>query len=87
MIWCIGVCDHQSVPVVRGGDIGDAQGGHTVDPRPPFPRHGVGWGGAGWGMGLVGLAVAAAARGGHPLRLGVSDKVPGGERPFAGGAG
>ena len=57
------------------GDVGVdvvpevAQGGHAVDPRPPFTCHGVGWGGTGRGLGHVGLAVAGAARGGHPLRL------------------
>ena len=53
-----------------------AQGGHAVNPGPPVPSHGVGLGGAGWGLGDVGLAKAGAARGGHPLGLGVSHKVP-----------
>ena len=38
-------------------------------------------GGPGWGEGHVGLAVADAARTGHPIRLRLSDKVP----PLVGG--
>ena len=37
--------------------------------------HGVDWGGAGWGVGHVGLVVADAALGVHPPCLGVSDKL------------
>ena len=67
--------------VVGGGDVARdvvpevAQGGHMVNPRPPFPRHGVGLGGAGWGFGQVRLWVAGANLGVHPPQLGVSDKV------------
>ena len=67
--------------VVGGGDVARdmvpevAQGGHAVDRRPPFPRLGVSCGGGRWGVGHVGLAVAGAALGGHPLRPGVSNKV------------
>ena len=52
-----------------------AQRGHTVDPCPPFPRLGVGGGGAGWRVGHVGLVVGGAALGVYPHRLGVPDKV------------
>ena len=38
-----------------------------------LPLFGVVGGGAGWGMGHVGLAVAGAALGAVPLRHGVSD--------------
>ena len=41
-------------------------GGHFVDPRPPFPRHGVGCGGARWQLGHVGLVVAGTALGVQP---------------------
>ena len=64
-----------------GGDVARdvvpevTQGGHPVDPRPPFPRHGVVWGGAGWELGHVGLLVAGAALGVRLPWLGVSDKV------------
>ena len=67
--------------VVGGGDVVRdvvpevAQGGHSADPRLPFPRHGVGLGGAGWGVGHVGLVVVGAALSVHPPRHGVSDKV------------
>ena len=67
--------------VVGGGDVSCdvvpevAQGGHPVDPCLPFPRIGVAGGGAGWGMGDVGLLVAGAAPGVQPPRHGVSDKV------------
>ena len=67
--------------VVGGGDVSRdvvpevAQGGHPVDPCLPFPRLGVAGGGAGWGVGHVGLVVAGAALGVHPPRHGVSDKV------------
>ena len=65
--------------VVGGGDVARdvvpevAQGGHTVDQRPPFTRHDVGWGGAGWGVNHVGFVVAGAALGVNPPRLGVPD--------------
>ena len=52
-----------------------AQEGWVVDPRRPFPRHGVGRGGAGWGVGDVGLVVAGVALSVHPPQLGVSIKV------------
>ena len=52
-----------------------AKGGHTINPRPSFPVHDVGWGGAGWGVGNVGLVVAGAALGCHLPRLGISDKL------------
>ena len=47
-----------------------------MDPRPPFPCHGIGCGGAGRKLGHIGLAVAVAACSGHVFRLGHSDKVP-----------
>ena len=52
-----------------------AQGGHPVDPCLPFRRLGVTGGGAGWGVGPVGLVVAGAALGVHPPWHGVSNKV------------
>ena len=53
-----------------------SQGGHAVDQRPSFQRHRVRGAGVGWGVDHVRLPVAGAARGGHPLRLRLSDKVP-----------
>ena len=50
-----------------------AQGGHSGYPCFPLPLFGVAGSGAGWGVGHVGLAVAGAALGVHPLRHGVSD--------------
>ena len=67
--------------VVGGGDIARdvvpevAQEGQPADRRPPFPRHGVCWGGSGCGVGHVGLVVAGAALGVRPPQHGVSDKV------------
>ena len=67
--------------VVGAGDVARdvvpevAKGGHTVNPRPSSPVHYVGWGGARWGLGNVGLVVATAALGGHLPRLGISDKL------------
>ena len=67
--------------VVAGGDIARdvvpevAQGGHPVDACLPFPRLGIGGGGAGWGVGHVGLVVAGAALGVQAPRHGVSDQV------------
>ena len=65
--------------VVWSGDIPRdvvpevAQGGHPGYPCFPLPLFAVAGGGAGWGPGHVGLAVAGAALGVHPLRHGVSD--------------
>ena len=65
--------------VFGGGDISRdvvpevPQGGHPGDPCFPLPLFGVAWGGAGWGMGHVGLSVAGAALDVHPPRHGVSD--------------
>ena len=65
--------------VVGGGDVPRdvvpdvAQGGHPGYPCFPLPLFGVVGGGAGWGVGHVGLAVAGAALGVVPLRHGVSD--------------
>ena len=50
-----------------------AQGGHPGYPCFPLPLFGVVGGGAGWGVGHVGLVVAGAALGVHPPRYGVSD--------------
>ena len=67
------------LPVVGGGDVPRdvvpevAQGGHPGYPCFPLPLFGVVGGGAGWGVGHVGLAVAGAALGAVPLRHGVSD--------------
>ena len=67
------------LPVVEGGDVPQdmvpqvAQGGHPGYPCFPLPLFGVAGGGAGWGVGHVGLAVAGAALGVRPLRQGVSD--------------
>ena len=65
--------------VVGGGDVPRdvvpevAQGGHPGYPCFPLPLFGVVGGGAGWGVGHVGLAVAGAALGAVPLRHGMSD--------------
>ena len=75
------VCGGGWLTVVGGGDVAQdmvpeaAQRGHTVDPCPRFPRHGVVWGGAVWGMGHVWLVIAGAALGVQPPRRGMSDKV------------
>ena len=67
------------LPLVGGGDVPRdvvpevAQGGHPGYPCFPLPLFGVVGGGAGWGVGHVGLAVAGAALGAVPLRHGVSD--------------
>ena len=64
--------------VVGVGDIARdvvpevAQGGHPVDFCLPFPRLGIGGGGARWGVGHVGLLKAGAALGVKPARHGVS---------------
>ena len=52
-----------------------AQGGHPVDPCILSRLLGVAGAWAWWGMGHVGLLVAATALGVHPPRHGVSDKV------------
>ena len=65
--------------VVRGGDVPRdvgpevPQGGHPAYPCFPLPLFGVAGGGAGWGVGHVGLAVAGAALGVLRLWHGVSD--------------
>ena len=65
--------------VVGGGDVSRevvpevAQGGHPGDPCFPFPLLGVAGGGAGPGVGQVGLVVAGAALGVQPPQHGVSD--------------
>ena len=51
------------------------QGGHTVDPRPPFPCHGRSWGDVGWGLGHVRVVVAGAALGSYLLLWGVPNKL------------
>ena len=67
------------LPLVGGGDVPRdvvsevAQGGHLGYPCFPLPLFGVVGGGAGWGLGHVGLVVAGAALGVHPPRHGVSD--------------
>ena len=67
------------LPVVGGGDVPRdvvpevAQGGHPGYPCVLLPLFGVAGGGAGWGVGHVGLAVAGAALGVLPLRHGLSD--------------
>ena len=67
------------LPLVGCGDVPRdvvpevAQGGHEGYPCFPLPLFGVVGGGAGWGVGHVGLAVAGAALGAVPLRHGVSD--------------
>ena len=65
--------------VVEGGDVPQevvpevAEGGHLGYPCFPLPLFGVVGGGAGWRVGHVGLAVAAAALGAVSLRHWVSD--------------
>ena len=65
--------------VVRGGDVPRdvvpqvAQGNHPGYQCFLLPLFGVAGGGAGWGVGHVGLAVAGAALGVLPLRHGVSN--------------
>ena len=67
--------------LVGGGDVPRdvvpevAQGGHPGYPCFPLPLFGAVGGGAGWGVGHVGLVVAGAALGVHPPRHGVSDQV------------
>ena len=67
------------LPVVGGGNVPQdvvpevAQGGHPGYPCFPLPLFVVVGGGAGWGVGHVGLAVAGAALGAVPLRHRVSD--------------
>ena len=67
------------LPVVGGGDVPRdvvpelAQGGHPGYLSFPLRLFGVVGGGAWWGVGHVGLAVASAALGAVPLRHGVSD--------------
>ena len=67
------------LPVSGDGDVPRdvvpevAQGGHPGYPCFLLPLFGVAGGGAGWGLGHVGLAVAGATLGVHPLRHGVSD--------------
>ena len=67
------------LPVVGGGDVPldvvpeVAQGGHPGYPCFPLLLFGVAGGGAGWGVGHVGLAVAGAALGVLPPRHGVSN--------------
>ena len=64
--------------VVGGGDVPRdvvpevAQGGHPGDPCFPLPLFVVAGGGAGRGVGNVGLLVAGAALGVHPPQHGVS---------------
>ena len=73
------VCRGGWLLVVRGGDVAQdvaqvpevAQRGHPVD-----PCLGTVGGGAGCGVGHVGLVVAAVALGVRPPRLGLSDKLP-----------
>ena len=52
-----------------------ALGGHAVGPCLLFPLHVSLWGGVGWGQGHDGVAVAGAARRGHPLWLGAPDSA------------
>ena len=65
--------------VVGGGDVPRdvvpevARGAHPIYPCFPLPLLGVAWGGAWWGLGHGGLAVAGAALGVLPLRHRVSD--------------
>ena len=67
------------LPVVGGGNViwdvvpEVAQGGRPGYPNFALPLFGVAGGGAGWGLGHVGLAVAGAALGVLPLWHGVSD--------------
>ena len=73
------VCGGGWLLVIGGGDVPRdvvpevAQGGHPGDPCFPFPLFGVAGGGAGRGVGHVGLVVAGAALDVHPPRHGVSD--------------
>ena len=53
----------------------DAHGCHPVNPCPPFPRLGIGGGGAGWGVDYGGLVVAGAALGVHSPWHRLSDQV------------
>ena len=65
--------------VIGGGDIPRdvvpeiAQAGHPGDPCFPLPLFGVAGGGAGWGVGHVGLVVAGAALGVQPPGHGAFD--------------
>ena len=65
--------------LVGGGDVPRdvvpevAQGGHPGYPCFTLPLFGAVGGGAGWGVGLVGLVVADVALVVHPPRHGVSD--------------
>ena len=65
--------------VVVGGDVPRdvvpevAQAGHLCDPCFPFPLFGVAGGGAGSGVGHVGLMIVGAALVVHPPRHGVSN--------------
>ena len=67
--------------LVGGGDVPRdvvmevAQAGHPGYPCFPLPLFGAVGGGAGWGVGHVGLVVAGAALGVHPPRHGVSNQV------------
>ena len=67
------------LPVVGGGDIPQdvvpegAQAGHPGYPCFPLPLFHVAGGGAGWGVGDVGLALTGAALGVLPLWHAVSD--------------
>ena len=67
--------------LVGGGDVPRdvvpevVQGGHPGYPCFPLPLFGAVRGGVGWGVGHVGLVVAAAALGVHPPRHGLSDQV------------
>ena len=67
--------------VIGGGDVPRdvvpevAQGGHPGYPCFSLRLFGVVRGGAGWGVGHVGLAVAGAALGAVPLWQGLSDWV------------
>ena len=67
------------LPVVGAGDVPRdvvpevAQGGYPGYPCFALPLFGVVGGGAGWGVGHVGLTVAGVALGVVPLRHGVSD--------------
>ena len=73
------VCGGGLLPPVGCGDVSwdvvpeVAQGGHPGDSCFHFPLLGVAGGGAGWGLGHVGLVVAGASLGVHLPRHGVSD--------------
>ena len=73
------VCGGSWLPVVGVGDVPRdlvpelAQAGHPEYACFPLPLFGVFGGGAGWGVGHIGLAVAGAALGVLPLRHRVSD--------------